>query len=102
MILPKPLIPKSFTTHDKVMEVLYATVEDFNPEEQQAIYYHYYLELSPVTIARTMDLTEPHVISALGLYAERLATRIELFKRMLPHDEDDMLQTREILLPWSA
>jgi len=102
MFLPKPQIPRSFALHDKIMEVLYATVEDFNCEEQQAIYYHYHMALSPCTIAKVLELTEQHVVSALGLYAERLATRIDLFKRTLPHDDQDMMQTSEILLPWSA
>jgi len=102
MHLPKLQIPRAFSLHHKIMEVLYATVEEFNPEEQQAIYYHYYLELSPRTISKTLELTEQHVISALGLYAERLANRINLFKRTMPHDDNDMMQASEILLPWTA
>ena len=102
MSLPKPQIPRSFSLHHKIMEVLCATVEDFSFEEQQAIYYHYHLDLSPQTIARVLELTEHHVESALGLYAERLTTRIDLFKRTLSYDDNDMMPTHEILLTWSA
>ncbi|MCL2365309.1 MAG: hypothetical protein FWC71_11700 [Defluviitaleaceae bacterium] len=102
MHLPKPQIPESFSFHPKIMEVLYATVEDFNCEEQQAIYFHYYMALSPCTISKTLELTELHVISALCLYAERLICRIDLFKRALPHNEGGYMQPCDILLPWSA
>jgi len=102
MIIHTPEVPKSFARHPKVMEALYAIVEDFNFEEQQAIYYHHHTKLSPQTIANVLELTEPHVISALTLYAERLASRIDLFKRTLPHDADDTMQPGDILLAWTA
>ena len=100
--LSQPEIPKAFLTHDRIMQILCATVEDFNAEEQQAIYYFHHLELSPRTIARTLQLTEQHVVSALGLYAERLTGKLELFKQVQPHNESDTLQVRDILCPWSA
>jgi len=84
------------------MQVLCATVEDFSTDEQQAIFYFHHLDLSPGTIARTMQLTEQHVTSVLGLYAERLTCKLELFKQVLTHDKNETLQVRDILLPWSA
>ncbi|MCL2363362.1 MAG: hypothetical protein FWC71_01725 [Defluviitaleaceae bacterium] len=100
--LPSPEIPKAFASHDKIMQVLCATVEDFSCDEQQAIYLYHHLEMSTPTIARILDLTEQHVTSALVLYTERLASKLELFKRVQPHDDDDMLHVRDILLPWTA
>jgi len=84
------------------MQVLCATVEDFSHEEQQAIYLYHYMELSCPSIARILELTEQHVISALGLYTERLASKLELFKKVQPYDDADMLHVRDILLPWTA
>jgi len=100
--LSKPEIPKAFYAHGGIMQVLCATVEDFSADEQQAIYYYHHLELSPRTIARTLQLTERHVVSVLGLYAERLISKLELFKRVQPHDENETLEVRDILLAWTA
>jgi len=98
------------------MQVLCATVEEFSHDEQQAIYYHYYMGLSPTTIAKVIWLTEMHVVSVLGLYVERLTAKINLFKTAqhyaecrgeiatqdIWYDENNMMPVREILLPWTA
>jgi len=84
------------------MQVLCATVDEFDHQEQQAIYYHHYLNLPPQTIAQVVELTEMHVISVLGLYAERLVCKINLFKRAKLGEGDDVMQVSDLLLPWGA
>jgi len=80
------------------MQVLCATVEDFTYEEQQAIYLYHFMEMTFPSIALFVELTERHVISALGLYTERLTNKLELFKRVQPYNKEDMLHVRDILL----
>jgi len=100
--LPAPQIPQAFATHPKIMQILNETVYEFNHEEQQAIYYYHFTGLSPGVISRVVDLSEDHVVSALVLYAERLNMKIDLFKKVEPYDESEMLPINEILLSWSA
>ncbi|MCL2363364.1 MAG: hypothetical protein FWC71_01735 [Defluviitaleaceae bacterium] len=100
--LPAPQIPQAFAMHPKIMQILHETVYEFNHEEQQAIYYYHFTGLSPRAIARVVELTEDHVVSALVLYAQRLNMKIDLFKKVEPYDESEMMQVDEILLSWSA
>ena len=97
---PAPRIPKAFALHDKIMQVLDATISEFGHEEQQALYFHHFLGLPLGDISLTTHLSENHVASTLGLYAARLNAKVELFKKAEPYNENDMLQIRDILLPW--
>ncbi|MCL2373398.1 MAG: hypothetical protein FWC78_08380 [Defluviitaleaceae bacterium] len=95
--IKSPEIPKAFMGHSKVMYVLCSAISNFGHEEQQAIGYFYYLNLSVTEIAAATKLTENHVISVIILYAERLETKLDLFKKTLKHDPSDVLQVRDIL-----
>ena len=99
--LKMPEIPRAFINHEKVKHVLCSTIEDFDYEEQQAIYFFCFMGLPTKAISKAVKLTETHVVSVIGLYAERLASKLCLFKKALPYNADDMLQVSEILLPYS-
>ena len=97
-----PKIPKAFMVHNNIMQILSTTVFEFGYEEQQAIYYHYFLDLPPGVIARVVQLSKKHVVNTLGLYAQRLEVKLDFFKRVQPYDENETVQVRDILFPWSA
>jgi len=84
------------------MQILSATVNEFGHEEQCAIYYHHFMNLPLWSIARTVQLSEGHVVSAINLFAARLDEKLDFFKKVQPHDANDVLPVRDILLPWSG
>ena len=98
MQIHMPEIPRAFITNDNAKLILSHTVEEFAFEEQQVIYYYCYLSMPVTGIAKTMDLTETHVSSVLGLYCERLKSLLAFFKKTLPYDSHDRLDVKEILL----
>ena len=100
--IPDLQIPEEFASHPRIMDILNATVYEFMHEEQQAIYYYHFTGLSPRAIARVVELTEDHVVSALVLYAARLTMKIELFKKAKPCDASKTLEVSDILMTWSA
>jgi len=100
LLLPKVEIPRAFMGNDRIMRVLYSTIEEFENEEKQAIYFYYHLKLPLRAIACNLALSKMHIISTLGLYTERLASKIDLFKKALPYNADDTIQICDILFPW--
>lgn len=92
-----PEIPRAFIENAKISYVLLHTIEGFGREEQQAIGCFYYLDLPIEEISKLTELTENHISSVVGLYSERLESKINLFKKCVPYDADDMLQINDIL-----
>jgi len=101
-VLHIPKIPKAFLVHNNIVQILGATAYEFDFEEQQAIYYFHFMDLSPGTIARVVQLSKRHVMSTLGLYAARLEAKLDFFKKVQPYNENETVQVRDILFPWSA
>ena len=93
-----PEIPKAFIEHKKAKYVLFDTIDDFGYEEQQAIHSFYITSLPIEEISKVVELSENHVLSVIVLYAERLTSKLDIFKKVLPYNVDDMLQVSEILL----
>ena len=90
------LIPKQFTTHPKISLVLHYTVEEFNFEEQ-AIIYLYYLANTPIEeIAHNTALSSLYVTSTITLYAQRLDQKVQLFKRAVAYNPQDLITTAEM------
>ena len=95
--LKMPEIPRAFINHVKVRHILCDTIEDFSHEEREAISAYCILEWPISEISEATKLTENHVVSVLGLYFERLESKLSLFKKALPYNDNDLLQVSEIL-----
>ena len=100
MKLPNLQIPRAFTTHRNIKEILCATVEEFGYEEQCAIHYYHLMDLSMRDIAHAVQLTEGHVTSTIELFAARLHMKLEFFMAVQPHDKNDYIPVCDILLAW--
>jgi len=96
------LIPRAFIEHAKVKHVILHTIEYFDREEQQAIGYFYLSDLSVNDISKMTELTENHILNAMGLYSERLEAKIKVFKKCIPYDAQDMLHVSDILFQQEA
>jgi len=77
-------------------------MDEFNHDEQCAIHYHHLLDMPPCDIANTVQLSERHVLSAIYLFAARIDEKLEFFRKVQPHDDNDVLPVCDILLPWGA
>jgi len=93
-----PDIPRAFVANNNAKRILAHAVDEFGFEEQQAIYYYCYLSMPIHGIAWLLELSELHVTSVLGLYKERVAALLDFFKKALPHDANDGLDIKEILI----
>ena len=102
MTLQTPGIPKAFMLHDKIMQILGATVHEFGHDEQCAIQYHYCADLPPHCIATAVQLSERHVVSAIELFAARLSEKINFFRKVHPCSESEELPVRDVLMIWDA
>jgi len=100
MQLRMPKVPRAFINHAKVKLILFHAAEGFDVEEQQALYFYCFLDAPINEIAGRVGLSQSHVVSVLGLYSERLATQLNLFKKVLPYDSSDLLPISEVLLKW--
>ena len=92
-----PEIPRAFIQHSQVRHVLCHTIDEFDCEEQAAIYYYCFMDLPVSEIAALTKLSQNHVASALALYSERLEAKLRLFKKAIPFSADDLLPVTEIL-----
>jgi len=99
MRLEMPKVPRVFITHERIKFLLCHTAEEFGHEEQLALYFFCYLNASISEISEKTGLSQNHVASVLGLYSERLTNQLNLFKRAMPYDADDVLPVSEILVP---
>ena len=98
MRIEMPGIPRDFIKRGKIKLVLCHTAEEFGYEEQQALYLYYFLKTPVDKVAEKVGLSQNHVKSVLILYSERLANKLDLFKKAIPHDVDDLLSVSEMLL----
>ena len=96
MEIKMPDIPRSFIANNHAKRILAHAVDEFGFEERQVIYYYCYLSV-PVQGIAWLEMTEPHVISVLGLYSARIINLLELFKKVLPHDSNDEISIKAIL-----
>jgi len=90
-------IPRAFIEHSKIRYALSNTIESFCPEEKQAIYIHCVLGLPISDIANFTELSQKHVVDVLGLYSERLASKLHIFQRSAPYNPNDVLPVSELL-----
>jgi len=95
--LKKTNIPKSFINSDDSRWVLCDIISDFQHEEKQAIYYCSVFDTTVEDVAEKIELSPFHVASALGLYSERLESKLRFFKRIMAYDENDLLPISELL-----
>jgi len=93
-----PEIPMAFIRHSQVRHVLSHTVERFDFEEQIAIYLYCILELPIDEIAISTELSENHIVSVLTLYVERLSFKLDLFKKAVPYNADELAHISEMLV----
>jgi len=92
-----PQIPRAFVNHTKIKYVLCCTIEDFGYEEKEAIGFFCYLGAPISEISEATGLSQNHIESVICLYSERLATKLDIFKKALPYDTNDLLPVSEIL-----
>ena len=83
-----PDIPKALLEHPKARYVLYNTIESFEFEEQMAIYLYNILDLPVSEIGSSLSLSQEHVISILTICAERLAFKVDVFKKAVPYTDE--------------
>ncbi|MCL2367259.1 MAG: hypothetical protein FWC75_09530 [Oscillospiraceae bacterium] len=93
-----PKVPKAFIKNRTAKRILSHMADEFDFEEQQAIYYYCFLDVTITDIAKATELTEDHVLSVLSLYSERLSNKLSFLKKTLPHDAGDLSDVKEILL----
>ena len=98
MCIEMPGIPKAFIKRVKIKLVLCHTAEEFGYEEQQALYLYCFLKTPIEEIAEKVGLSQNHVKSVLVLYSERLANKLNLFKKAIPYDAGDLLPVSEIIV----
>ena len=63
-------------------------IDDFEHEEQIAIYFFCFADLTISEIAQITELSNNHVISALNLYSERLSSRLKILEKAIHCDSD--------------
>jgi len=100
MYIEMPQVPKDFIKRPKVNLILCHTAKDFDFEERQALYYYCFLNAPISEIAEKVGLSQSHVVSVLGLYSGRLSSKLELFKRALAYDSNDLQPVSEIMLQY--
>jgi len=93
-----PNVPKAFIHHPKVRQVLCHTIEEFNFEEQMAIYLYGVLDLPINEIAISTELSQDRIICVLMLYAERLAYKVDVFKKAVPYNSDEIASVCEVFV----
>jgi len=98
MRIEMPEVPRVFIDRGKVKLALCHIAKDFRHEEQQALYFYCFLNKPISEIAEKVGLSQAHVVSVLMLYSERLTDKLDLFKKALPYDANDVLPVSEILL----
>lgn len=98
MQLRAATIPRAFIEHNKIKYILHHIIDGFNHEEQQAIIYFYFSELSIKDIAKATYLTEDYVLSVINLYLQRLESKINFFKRFVLYDVNDLLSVEDMFL----
>ena len=92
-----PKIPRAFIKNISISRVLHLAINEFNFEEQSAIVLYFFAELPVSEIATLTKLSAFHVISTLVLYTERLAFKVNVFKKAVPYDATDLASVREVL-----
>ena len=92
-----PMIPIVFVTHSKIKHVFHQIIEEFNHEEQLAIYFYCLLELPANEIAKVIELSEKHVVSTLTIFSERLTSIINIFKKAFSFSTCDYLPISEAI-----
>ena len=97
MQIKMPQVPRAFINNDKIKLVLCHIANDFEFEERQALYFYCFLGAPINEIAEKVGLSQKHVVNVLGLYAERLTNKLDLFQKSLPYDANDSLPVSEIL-----
>ena len=92
-----PKVPRAFMNHAEIKLILSHTSAEFGFEEQQALYFYCFLNAPINEISQKVGLSQNHVASVLGLYSERLTNQLDLFKKAVPYDANDLLPVSEVL-----
>jgi len=100
--LRKTSIPKAFIKNDDSRWVLCDIISDFHHNEKQAIYYCTVFDATVEDIAKKIELSPKHVASVLELYSERLESKLDFFKMIMPYDKSELLPISEMLFLESA
>jgi len=97
MYVTAPKIPRAFVKNSRIGQVLYLTINEFNVNERKIVYLYFYVKLPIGKIAKLSDLTPRHVTSVLMLYCEKMLSKIDIFKKAVPHDTNDTVSISEML-----
>jgi len=93
-----PKVPRVLMEHPQINYLINAIIEDFNPEEQQAIILYHVGDIPISELETLTGLSSDRIISVVVLHAERLASTIDLLKKAINCDDDDALPIGEVLL----
>jgi len=91
-----PKIPKEFVENSPIIQVLQETINEFNCEEKSIIYLYCFISLSVNEIATLSELSTSYVVSTLVLYSEKLAFKLDVFKKAVPYDDIDLVPIQEL------
>lgn len=91
-----PKIPKAFIDNYPVSQILYLTINEFNSEEQAVIYLYCMIKLPISEITDLTELSHLHIISTLLLYSEKLAFKLGIFEKAVPHNINEFVSVGEM------
>jgi len=89
-------IPRAFIADAQINQVLSLTVDEFNYEEKIIIYLHCLVELDINKIADLTEMPRWYVTSTLVLYYKRLSFKLNVFKKAVSYDVNDLVPIREM------
>ena len=96
--LNMPTVPRAFIQDFWTRKVLNGIINDFSFEEKQAIYFYFTMSSVGIDdVAYAAELSQNHTVSVLNLYSERLMSKLDFFKQIVPYEPDDLLPVVELL-----
>jgi len=92
-----PKVPRSFADHADFQVILNVTLNEFQHDEKEAIIFFCTLGAEIEDISVVTQLEPAHIVSTLNLYAARLESKVNFFKKFMPYNEAELLQAGEYL-----
>jgi len=91
-----PKIPKEFIYDSPIIQVLQENINEFNSEEKNIIYLYCFIKLSVDEIASLCDLSVLYVVGTLVLFSERMAFKLDIFKKAVSYDDANLMSVQEL------
>jgi len=97
-----PEIPRVLIENELIREVLHASVDEFNFEEQNVIFLYCFVGLTVCEIVNIEELSIAYVASVLVLYSERLRFKLTIFQKAIDCSKSTLAPIEELFdkLDW--